>query len=218
MAIDTHTKYRPKSINEFIFWNAELEKIVRGYASGSITRPLILYGPYGTGKSLLAELIPKAIDGENVKVNQVSFNDLNSPKEVIQHFERPKTFDLLFCDNKHRNYHVIDELGFKERASGALRIMLEKYEETDLVIMTTNRLDRVDDGIRSRCHCVVVMPLAPEQFLDRAVEILVNEGLPIERNKVLELLRRKHQEAADNREFYKLLDKMLLERAVASVA
>ncbi len=55
--VDTEIKYRPKTIGEFVFATQELQEIVNAYCTGTVTRPLILSGKNGTGKSLLAELL-----------------------------------------------------------------------------------------------------------------------------------------------------------------
>jgi len=208
--VDTHIKYRPSTIDEFIFPDDRLRELITGYTERGLTRPLILYGSFGTGKSLLAELIPKAIDGDDVQVEKISFDDLNSSKEVHRHFERPKQFDVLFTSNDNLNYHIIEEMGFKERASGALRIMLEKYERTDLVIMTTNRLEVIDGGIQSRAHCAEVKPLRPDQFIDRAMDILRQEGRIAEPALVMKALEARYRREPDNRALYKVLDEMLI--------
>ena len=86
--MNTIHRYRPRSIDEYVFANKEVEQQVRRYTDGKTTLPLVLHGKHGTGKSLLAELIPKAIDGENVSVNKINAEDLNNKKEVRTKFSR----------------------------------------------------------------------------------------------------------------------------------
>ena len=100
--MNTIYKYRPRSIDEYVFANKEVEQQVRRYTDGKTTLPLVLHGKHGTGKSLLAELIPKAIDGENVSVNKINAEDLNNKKEVRTKFSRAVNFDRLFSVNGQR--------------------------------------------------------------------------------------------------------------------
>jgi hypothetical protein len=95
--VDTERKYRPTSLNEFVFPNAQVEEIVRAYGSGYVTRPLILSGQNGTGKSLLSELIPTAIEVFKPQVNRVKSCDLNSSNDIRQGKMSDKTapFNLL---------------------------------------------------------------------------------------------------------------------------
>jgi replication-associated recombination protein RarA len=62
MNVDTHKKYSPKNLDEFVYPNEEVKRVITQYASGQIARPLILHGSNGCGKSLLLELLPNSID------------------------------------------------------------------------------------------------------------------------------------------------------------
>lgn len=88
-------KYRPQHINDFVFATDRLEQQIRRYTDDRTREPLILHGVHGTGKSLLAELIPKAIDGNKVSVNKVCADDVNSKKEVVDKFFRQAHFDPI---------------------------------------------------------------------------------------------------------------------------
>ena len=101
--INTEAKYSPKNIGELIFPNEEVGNVVAAYASGEVRRPLILSGRNGTGKSLIAKLIPKAIEKmEEVIVSQIKSHKLNSDNEVDELFSRGKIFDSLFTVNGQR--------------------------------------------------------------------------------------------------------------------
>ena len=56
--VDTEMKYRPRNLEEYVFPNNEVREMALAYGSGEITRPLILSGTNGSGKTLLAGLIP----------------------------------------------------------------------------------------------------------------------------------------------------------------
>jgi len=212
MYANTQLDYRPKTLSEYLYSDSKLEKIIDGYVNGTQTRPLILYGNFGTGKSLLADLIPKAIDGENVRVNRVRSTHLNSDKNVYDEFYKNKMFDKFFCENERFNYRIIEEVNFmmNDKAKSAFRTVIEDIEGTDLVIMTTNEIFKIDPAIRSRSELIEVKPLRPEQFVDRAYEIIKAEGQIIEKGSLLKLLDKTYKLHADNREYYKELDKLLL--------
>ena len=111
MLVDTEIKYRPTKIADLIFPNKEVEEVIKAYGTGQVTRPLILCGKNGTGKSLLAELLPDAIEGFRASVNRIRATDLNSNKEVYAQFTRNKQFDALFTLNGQRyNYNIIEEV------------------------------------------------------------------------------------------------------------
>ena len=210
MYADTEMKYRPQQLNRFVFPNSEVEEVINAYASGKATRPLLLSGKNGTGKSLLASLLPHAIEGFEAQINCVRACDLNSNKEVQAKFASNKNFDRLFTINgQTRNYNVIEEVNFDPRARDAFRVVLDEYRGTDLTILTTNELAKIDVGIRSRCEVLEVPPCEPRLFLKRAKEILVAEGCDIDDGDLLSTLEATYDLLPDNRQYYKKLDELL---------
>ena len=208
--INTQIKYRPKSVNEFVFANSTLESKIAQYTSGNTMTPLVLYGPHGTGKSLLAELIPKAVDGNGVKVTKVTGEDLNTKKEVRNTFTRSATFDRLFeVDGQSRSYTIVEEVNFETKSKGALRVAMDEMEGRDLLIFTTNELDKMDSGLQSRANKVEVLAVPPDRFLSRAQFILKEEGVVIEAEVVLDVLETVYDRYQDNREYYKALDEII---------
>ena len=203
-------KYRPTKIENVVWANDELEAKVKRYADGRNNRPLILHGPFGTGKTLIAGLIPKAIDGDGVQVSRIRTAELNSSDAVQKIFSRDRLFDHLFVPpNQRQTYTVIDEIQINPKASNALRITLDEMEGRDLTIMTTNELNKLDPAIRSRSEVVFVPPVPPERFLKRAQEILVSENLLLDDKTVLEVLEAAFERCEDNREYYKALDEVI---------
>lgn len=208
--MNTNIKYRPEKISDVIWATDELEEKVKRYAEGRNNRPLILHGPYGTGKSLIAGLIPKAIDGDAVKVARICPDELNSSDAVKTIFSRDRLFDHLFVPpNQRQTYTVMDEIKIAPKATAALRITLDEMAGRDLTIMTTNELSKLDPAIRSRAEVVFVPPVPPERFLKRAQEILVNESVLLDDKEVLEVLESAFERFEDNREYYKALDEII---------
>lgn len=208
--INTQVKYRPRSVKEFVFANSTLESKIAQYTSGNTMTPLVLHGPHGTGKSLLAELIPKAIDGEGVKVTKVTGEDLNTKKEVRSTFTRSATFDRLFeVNGQSRSYTIVEEVNFETKAKGALRVAMDEMEGRDLLIFTTNELDKMDTGLQSRANKVEVVAAPPKAFLGRAKFILAQEGVLVAPELLLEVLESVYDRYQDNREYYKALDEII---------
>jgi DNA polymerase III delta prime subunit len=208
--MNTNMKYRPTKIENVVWANDELEAKVKRYAAGRNNRPLVLHGPIGTGKTLMAGLIPKAIDGDAVQVSRIRTAELNSSDAVQKIFSRDRLFDHLFVPpNQRQTYTVIDEIQINPKASNALRITLDEMEGRDLTIMTTNELNKLDPAIRSRSEVVFVPPVPPERFLKRAQEILVSENVLLDDKTVLEVLEAAFERCEDNREYYKALDEVI---------
>ena len=206
--INTEIKYSPAFISDLIFPNAQVKSVITAYASGEVRRPLILCGRNGTGKSLIAKLLPKAIEGmEDVQVTHVKSHKLNSDNEVDELFSRNKMFDSLFTVNGQRyTYNIIEEMNTCIKGRNAFRVALDKYLRTDLTIITTNEIAQIDKGIRSRCEVLEVPACTPEVFFPHAKRIMDKERIEIEDGALLAALEASYDIAPDNRGYYKVLD------------
>lgn len=210
MVVDLESKYRPKWLDEYVFPNASVEEMVRAYGKGDITRPLILWGSHGTGKSLLAELIPKQIEGFMPIIAHVKGVEFKSKKEVLAKFTHNKSFDALFvCNGQKFNYNVLEEFDFDNNASKAMRVALEEHRGVDITIITTNEIWSIDVGVQSRCEILEVPAVEPQLFLQRAKEIIASEGFDIDESALLNALDAAYQLRAENRSYYKKLEQLL---------
>lgn len=208
--MNTQYKYRPQRIDDFVFANDRLEQQIKRYTSGRSLRPLVLHGTNGTGKSTLADLIPKSLDGSQVKITRIKAEDLNSNAEVRKFFSRNKQFDKFFApDGQSRCYTVVEEVNFDPKAKGALRDSLDEMEGRDLVIFTTNELGKLDEGLLSRAEVIEIPPAPPERFLSHAQTILQAEGIELDDGSVIEVLESVFELHRDNRAYYKALDEII---------
>ena len=208
--MNSNYKYRPTNIDEFVFATPKLEAQIRRYTDGKSMLPLVLHGQYGTGKTLLAELIPKAIDGEDVAVSRVNAEELNSAGEVRKRFFREPLFDRLFGTGEQKyNYTVVEEVNFDPKAKGALRVCLDGMAERELFIFTTNEVEKIDRGLLSRAEVVEVLPAPPDRFFPRAQHILRSEGVNLEDSVLRDVLDTVYENDYDNRSYYKALDEII---------
>lgn len=205
--INSQSKYRPKSLSEFIFPNDNVRKVVNAYVSGNIRRPLLLSGPNGTGKSLLAQLIPCAIEGRDIEVKKWTADDLEKSETFSKAFAYSAQFNQLFAPKYQRMYyHFIDEMNFRIRHTDRLKVILDAESEYDLTLITTNAINNIDIGIRSRCEILTVEPCAPNLFLPHAMKIFEKERIDIDEASVLRALTCAYNKWPTNREYYKAID------------
>ena len=208
--MNTNYKYRPTTVDEFVFATPKLEAQIKRYTNGKSLLPLVLHGNYGTGKSLLADLIPKALDGDEVVVNYVNAEEMNSASEVRKKFFREPLFDKLFGTGEQKyNYTVVEEVNFDPKAKGALRVCLDGMAERELFIFTTNEVEKIDKGLLSRAEVVEVLPAPPERFFPRAQHILRSEGVDLDDSVLRDVLETVYENDYDNRAYYKALDEII---------
>lgn len=208
--VDTQKKYSPKSLDDFIFPNEAARELVTAYASGEIEQPLILHGSNGTGKSLLQELIPNAIEGRRANPQVVKCADIKSADDVYDLYGRNKHFNRTFTiDGQRYNYIIIEEFSLTNaKIIDAFKIELEKTLGTDLTIMSTNRFDQIDDGIKSRSLDLELQPCEPHVFFPHARRMFQAEGRFIDDSKLLKCLQVTYAVTPDNRKYYQALDRI----------
>lgn len=205
--INTQSKYSPKNLSEFIFPNNNVRDVVMAYASGSIRRPLLLSGPNGTGKSLLAQLIPCAIEGRDIEVKKWTAEELQKSEKLSQAFDYDAQFSRLFSpEGKKMRYHLIEEMNSRIRHTDKLKVILDTDSEYDLTFITTNAVNNIDIGLRSRCEILTVEPCAPDLFLTHAMKIFAKEKIDIDEALVLRTLRSVYNRRPDNRKYYEAID------------
>jgi DNA polymerase III delta prime subunit len=206
--VDTHEKYTPKLLEEFVFSNEETRELATAYASGHLKKPLILHGVSGGGKSLLQKLIPNAIEGRQAVVTNVKCADLKTADDIHDLYGRNKQFNRLFtCEGQRFNYIIIEEfLMTSAKLIDAMKFELDKTLGTDLTIISTNRFSKIDDGIVSRSEELEIHPCEPHVFFPHAKKMFELEGVEIDDAHLLKCLEVTYMKGADNRKYYSMID------------
>ena len=209
--MNTEIKYEPKTLDDYIFPTKKIEDTVGMYVSGCTSKPLILHGPVGTGKSLLANLIPKAIDGPKVQVDKVYTDDLKTRGDVEKKLTRAETFDHFFEVNQQgQNYTIFDECVVDEKVHrDALLNAMDVMRGRGLIIFTTNKFNQFMPAVVSRSTEIYVPAVSPEMFLPRAKFILNCEGVDIPEHALLNALAATQAIREDNRLYYGALDQII---------
>ncbi len=144
------------------------------------------------------------------EVEYVKAEDLNSNKEVRQQFASNKQFSNLFTTNNQRfNYHIIEEVNFDAKATDAFKVVLDDYRGTDLTIITTNSVHKIDVGIRDRCEVVEVPACLPHVFFPRAKHIIEAEGYVVDDDSLLRALETAYDIKPSNRSYYKKIEEVM---------
>jgi DNA polymerase III delta prime subunit len=212
MYIETERKYCPQNLGDFVYPNKYVQRVVEAYASGQVIRPLILCGTHGTGKTLLTKLIPNAIEGKEAYVESIDSGELNSKDTVNKVFGNRKSFNKFFTyEGQKLNYIVVQEMNEDIKARNQFRTALDQHQDVNLTIITTNNINKVDTGLRSRCEVLEVPHCPAKVFFPRAKHIINSEGYDIDDAALLAALEAVEAITPDNRAYYKKLDELLRE-------
>jgi len=181
-------RHKPEKLQDLVFPNENIEKILNRYVKRSTIKALLLYGPCGTGKSSIGKFLPQEIFGKDPEKSGDLFffkGGSNRANETI--LEKIKNWTNYSSINQNPfKIVVIDELdmftqGFQNTLSG----LIDLREESCLFIFTTNFYDRIDERIISRCKRIEIERANSQRWLKRAKDILGKEKITVPSDKNL---------------------------------
>ena len=139
-------KYKPKSIDEYVFENEDQkQQVINWIQNGKIDGNLLLYGPAGTGKTALAELLINSILKSKLDLNKIKSRSVSAIDELEPWLQkRPvksKTKIVYF-----EEFDRISDKAFDQLKDG----LLEKYQSHVSFIAATNYIRRIPHPIQTR--------------------------------------------------------------------
>lgn len=187
-------KYRPKTLEDTIL----PQRIKKQFENG-ISKNYIFYGHYGTGKTSLARILigKYSKDKAFLELNSSLYTSIDTLRNEIEKF--CKTQPMLETDDPIK-YIFLDEF---ERVSqnyqDALKAFIEQYHKNVRFILTTNHLNKISDGIKSRFTCIDFdcqsieeeKNLKQEIYKKIANEISQKEEFEISKDDLVKLITKK---------------------------
>lgn len=188
-------KYRPKTMDDIIL----LPRIRKHFENG-ITQNYILAGNYGGGKTSIARILigKYTKDIPYLELNASLYTSIDVLRSEIEDFcrytpmmETDYTYKFVFLDEFERV-----SIQFQD----AFKAFIEKYSNNVKFILTTNHLNKVSEGIKSR---MVVLnfdaqTIDEEKFLKMAMFkrinniILPKENSQITKDDLVSIINKKY--------------------------
>jgi replication factor C small subunit len=167
-------KYRPKTVDGYVFRDDAQRNQVKTWIKDQSIPHLLFSGNAGIGKTTLAKLLFNELDLNPLDILEINASRTNGVDEVR---DRIVSFVQMipFGDFK---VVLLDEADYlSHNAQAALRGVMEEYHSTARFILTCNYLNRIIPAIHSRCQGFHIAKIDQTEFTARVAEILITEGI-----------------------------------------
>lgn len=192
-------KYRPKKLEDII-----LLPRIRNIFENGINQNVILYGNYGTGKTTLSRILigKYTKDKPYIEINSSIDTSIDVIRNKIDVFCSTSYmgFDKEVSIDYDTKYVFLDEF---ERTSvqgqDSLKALIEKYHKNVRFILTTNHINKVSDGIRSRftevnfdCQNAEEEKYLKTQIYKKIFDVISpTEDIKIEKDSLIKIINKK---------------------------
>ncbi len=138
-------KWRPKTLEDSVL----IPRIRKNFESG-VDKNYIFYGSYGTGKTSLARILigKYTKDKAYLEINSSLHTSIDTLRTEIENF--CKTVPIMETNHPIKYVFLDEAERISQQYQDALKAFVEKYHSSIRFIITTNHINKISDGIKSR--------------------------------------------------------------------
>ena len=167
-------KYRPKTIDEYVFRDEQQRKQVQQWIKEKTIPHLLFSGNAGIGKTTLAKVLFNELEVNDLDILEINASRTNSVDDIrntIINFVQMIPFGAY-------KVVLLDEADYlSPNAQAALRGVMEEYHTTSRFILTCNYPNRIIPALHSRCQGFHIERIDQTEFTARVAEILIKEEI-----------------------------------------
>lgn len=167
-------KYRPKTINDYVWQDASQEQQVRTWIKEKSIPHILLSGSAGVGKTTLAKILIHAMDldpNDVMIINASRENDVNNMRNKIVNFASTMPFGRF-------KVILLDEADYLTlNAQAVMRGVMEQYADNCRFVITCNYPNKIMPAIHSRSQGFHVDKVDYLLFTERVAKILIEENV-----------------------------------------
>lgn len=187
--MDLSKEFHPDSFEAYINQRTAKELGKNIVNSGSPGSPLLLYGPFGVGKTTFAQVLAKGLL-DNPEANYKEIDCSRLGREVVKESMeklRPKEMRKLSEYPRHDRFKVVllDELhNVSSATQQKLRKMIEAAEERHQIIIASNSFEGIEPAIRSRCVPIQFECLSDSHIREHLQDIVEEKKLKVRAGEI----------------------------------
>lgn len=176
-------KYRPQSFDDFKGSELVAGMIEKLVLSGSLPNCMLFSGPKGTGKTSMARIISRRMNGDDsgfsyIEIDAASNNGIDEIRKLQEtvRYSHGGTWRLVVLDETHN---------LSAAAFNALLKVLEEPPAKTTFILSTTHPESLPDTVHSRAMRYRFQPIPIPTIARRLAEVALKEGINITDAKVI---------------------------------
>lgn len=189
---------QPESLDDFAISDPQSRTLLASLASGQLPFPafgknvICIWGTYGTGKTTLAQLLPKLLEqipartpsprpgsnfGGEFYWDCIACGSGSNSVGLINDLKKRIASDASYSQQGW-HYEVFDEVDLlTEAAQQSLKATISQAAST-IFVFTTNHLDGIDRGLIDRAHLIEMNQPRPPEMVRVGRRLLAKLGRP----------------------------------------